>query len=176
MTVAVLFAREDSIYKSMPGCDVFDVTRDARMYSGHDPVIAHPPCRAWGRLRTFAKPRHDEKDLAHFAIAAVRRCGGVLEHPGSSTLWRAGDLPGPFEGMDAWGGWTLAVDQGWFGHAARKRTWLYIVGLHRVHVPLIPLSLGDAPGRVETMTKPDRERTPPAFANFLFELAAAVRQ
>lgn len=41
--VAVLFARSNSVYKSMPGCDVFDLERDARTYSGNSPVIAHPP-------------------------------------------------------------------------------------------------------------------------------------
>ena len=30
VTVAVLFARSDSIYKSMPECDVWDIERDAR--------------------------------------------------------------------------------------------------------------------------------------------------
>jgi len=57
------FARPDSIYKSLPGCDVFDLARDARTYNGSYPVIAHPPCRAWGRLRSFAKPRPDEEGI-----------------------------------------------------------------------------------------------------------------
>jgi len=30
--VAVLFAREDSVYKTLPGCEVYDMARDARTY------------------------------------------------------------------------------------------------------------------------------------------------
>src|SRR3972149_3930233 len=108
MRPSVLFARRDSDYKLMD-CDVWDIDRDARNYTGNAPVIAHPPCRAWGRLRHFAKPRPDEKDLALFAVATVRRCGGVLEHPASSTLWQAADLPLPGYPADRFGGWTFPV-------------------------------------------------------------------
>lgn len=55
MDVAVLFARADSIYKGLPGVDVYDADRDARTFPGGCPVVAHPPCRAWavsGRLRS----------------------------------------------------------------------------------------------------------------------------
>jgi len=74
--VAVLFARADSIYKTLPGCDVYDIERDARTWPGGCPVVAHPPCRAWASLRNHAKPREGEKDLAHFAVAMVRKWGG----------------------------------------------------------------------------------------------------
>lgn len=147
MKAAVLFARSDSIYKTIPGLDVYDMDRDARSYSGGLPVIAHPPCRAWGRLRKFAKPRSDEKDLAFFAVDQVRKNGGVLEHPESSSLWAAADLPRPASNrieIDAYGGWTLAIAQFWFGHRAMKRTWLYIVGVPPAHIPNFPLVLGDA--------------------------------
>lgn len=48
--VAVLFARSDSVYKSIPGCDVWDINRDARNWKGGAPIVAHPPCRAWGGI------------------------------------------------------------------------------------------------------------------------------
>ena len=86
MTVAVLFARADSIYKTMPECDVYDIERDARTWPGGCPVVAHPPCRAWGKLFYFAKPRAGEKELGPFAANQVRRFGGVLEHPKDSKL------------------------------------------------------------------------------------------
>jgi len=41
VTVAVLFAREDSHYKTLPQCDVYDMARDARTYDGPHPVAAH---------------------------------------------------------------------------------------------------------------------------------------
>lgn len=40
--IAVLFARKDSVYKTMPECDVYDIDRDARTYDGPWPVVAHP--------------------------------------------------------------------------------------------------------------------------------------
>lgn len=181
--VAVLFARADSFYKTLPGCDVWDIDRDARKWPGGCPVVAHPPCRAWASLRNWAKPRDGEKDLAHFAIAQVRAFGGVLEHPQLSTLWKVAGLPEPEQGRDEFGGWTLIVDQHWFGHRARKRTRLYIVGCEPQNLPVMPMKLGEATHTVglwsgrdkatcrPCITKPEYEGTPPEFARWLVELA-----
>jgi hypothetical protein len=190
MTVAALFVRADSVYKGMRGVDAWDIERDARAWPGGAPVVAHPPCRAWGRLRHLAKPRPDEKALALYAVERVRAFGGVLEHPAHSTLWAAAGLPLP--GLrDAWGGWTLPVVQSWWGHRAEKATWLYVVGCEPANVPDIPLVLGEAshviaqcrtlpgggrlragmPGWRPECTKAEREHTPPAFAAWLVELA-----
>jgi hypothetical protein len=180
--VAVLFARADSIYKKLPGCDVYDMERDARTFAGGMPVVAHPPCRAWASLRHHAKPRDGEKDLAFFGINAVRENGGVLEHPWLSTLWDAAELPAPGF-IDQWGGWTLPVDQNWFGHRARKRTRLYIVGISPKEIPGFPIVLGEAThtvglwsGRNRETARPsiakwEYEHTPPALAEWLVELA-----
>lgn len=168
--VSVLFARSDSCYFDLVA-DVWDADRDARGYTGTNPVVCHPPCRGWGRLRHFAKPRHDEKALALFAVEQVRRCGGVLEHPWGSTLWHAAGLPHPGK-VDAWGGWTLLVDQGWWGHAAPKPTYLYIVGCTREQVGELPVQLHRAEGRTLKLSPADRERTPPRFAQFLVGIAA----
>lgn len=105
--VAVLFARADSIYKTMPGCDVYDIERDARTWPGGCPVVAHPPCRAWGRLRKFAKPRDDEKSLGPWAVEQVRTWGGVLEHPAESTLFAHCGMPRPGQFPDEHGGWSV---------------------------------------------------------------------
>ena len=168
--VSVLFARSDSCYFDLVA-DVWDAGRDARGYVGSNPVVCHPPCRGWGRLRQWAKPRPGEKALALFAVEQVRRCGGVLEHPWGSTLWSVAGLPHPGH-VDAWGGWTLLVDQGWWGHAAPKPTYLYIVGVSRDQVGELPVQLRRAAGRTLELSPADRERTPPAFAAFLVELAA----
>ena len=190
-TVAVLFARADSVYKTIPGCDVYDIERDARTWQGGAPVVAHPPCRAWGRLRAFAKPRHDEKDLARWSVAQVRQWGGVLEHPESSTLWSDQKLPRYQNERDGHGGWTLPIHQYWFGHRAQKRTWLYIVGVNPWEVPDYPLRLGQSDCRIRLdKRRPDgthirkgdpdyqpilgdaeREHTPEALAIWLVELA-----
>lgn len=187
-TVAALFCRADSVYKTLPGVDAWDIDRDARRWPGGAPVVAHPPCRAWGRLRHFAKPRDDEKALALWAVDQVRRNGGVLEHPKASTLWPTAGLPMPGHAPDAWGGWTLGISQHWWGHRAEKLTMLYIVGCAPSDVPDMPMLLGeathviaqdrrrpdgtrDAHGRRPEVTKPEREHTPPELAVWLVELA-----
>ena len=172
--VSILFARSDSCYHDLVE-DVWDIQRDARGYTGTNPVVCHPPCRGWGRLRHWAKPRHDEKALALFAVDQVRRCGGVLEHPHGSTLWGAAGLPLPGMPADAWGGWTLLVEQGWWGHAAPKPTYLYIVGCSRADVGELPVQLRRAAGRTLELSPADRERTPPRFAAFLVALAEKCR-
>ncbi len=189
--VAVLFARADSNYLAIPGADVWDMARDARRWPGGMPVVAHPPCRAWGRLRKLAKPRADEKALALAAVDNVRQFGGVLEHPECSSLWPAAGLPRPGESADAFGGWTLAVDQFRFGHRAEKRTWLYIVGCAPADIPPLPPRVG-RPSHVICMNRnrggarvvvkghplwrpevsvAEREHSPPRFAAWLVELA-----
>lgn len=145
--VAVLFARTDSNYKKIAECDVWDADRDARNYPGSYPVIAHPPCRAWGQLRHMAKPRPDEKQLAIFAIDQVRKYGGVLEHPKNSSLWPTANLPTD-NILDQYGGWTLPINQYWCGHRADKQTNLYIVGCKPSEIPDIPILLGNAPCRI----------------------------
>lgn len=178
--IAVLYARRDSVYKQIPICDVYDEDRDARTFSFGIPVVAHPPCRGWGRLRKFAKPAPHEKDLAHHAISCVRACGGVLEHPSSSSLWQAAELPRPGQGRDEFGGWSIEIPQFWFGHRAMKNTWLYICGVTPRQLPPIPLRFGTpthvvAPSKScragASLPRAEREATPIAFAHFLVDLA-----
>lgn len=182
--VAVLFARRDSVYKTLPGCDVFDADRDALTFGGGLPVVAHPPCRSWSRMRTFAKPRPGERDLAIWAITQVRQWGGVLEHPSGSALFRELGLPKPGStDRDEFGGWVLPISQKWWGHRAEKRTWLYIVGADFTAVPPMPLVLGEAErvcglwsGRDRSRARKEigpaeREHTPPDLARWLVDLA-----
>lgn len=194
--VAALFVRADSIYKTMPGVDAWDIDRDARNWPGGCPVVAHPPCRGWGRLSYFAKPAPGELDLGPWAVEQVRRWGGVLEHPKDSKLWAAAGLPLPGQ-VDARGGWTLPISQHWWGHRAEKMTWLYILGLLPRDLPEIPMRMGDAThviaqsrnrrkdgsrprkstgdprftGWRPEVSKAEREHTPPPLAEWLVELA-----
>ena len=78
MTVAVLFSRSDSIYRTMPGLDVWDEQRDAKRWQGGCPVVAHPPCRMWGRYAQWAKGSEAERALSVWAVDQVRKWGGVL--------------------------------------------------------------------------------------------------
>lgn len=176
--VAVLFARSDSVYKTLPGADVWDLERDALKWQGGAPVVAHPPCRAWGRLREFAKPRAGERESALWAVQMVQRWGGVLEHPATSKLWAAASLPAPGQ-RDGFGGFTVSVPQWWWGHRADKLTRLYVVGCGPKQIPEIPFRLGEPShviqGRKQGgrphVTKAEREQTPPALAVWLLDLA-----
>jgi hypothetical protein len=182
--VAALFVRADSVYKTMPGVDAWDIERDARLWPGGCPVVAHPPCRAWGRLRAFAKPRKGERQLAVRAVRAVRANGGVLEHPEGSLLWPKCRLPAPGQ-RDAHGGWTLGIHQHDFGHRAEKATLLYIVGVEPDHLPPMPPLRLDEPTHVVQsrkrvgyrphISKAEREETPTPLARWLVELARRTR-
>lgn len=171
--IAALYVRKNSIYKSIPDVDCFDLARDALNFDFSCSVIAHPPCRGWGRLRHFARPAPGELALGLHAVEAVRRCGGVLEHPSCSSLFDFAGLPLPGQHDDF--GFTYSLDQSWFGHRAPKLTWLYIVGVLPDDIPLVPFHLGVAPGRIENMGCAERERTPPELAHFLVDLVNRIK-
>ncbi len=153
-TIAALYVQTDGCYSNLPGVDPWDAARDARLYAGPHPVVAHPPCERWGR---FAKGSPsfqrftigDDGGCFAAALAAVRKWGGVLEHPEGSRAWRAFGLSRPYhdgrwtaaDWLDGYQGWTCCVEQGAYGHKARKRTWLYAHG-----VDVQPLKWGRAPG------------------------------
>lgn len=180
--IAALFVRSDSIYKQIPGVDAWDAERDALRWPGGVPAVYHPPCRAWGAFSWRANPRDGERECATWSVDRVREHGGVIEHPAGSRLWPEAGLPEPGQ-RDAWGGWTLPVDQYWWGHRASKRTRLYIVGCDPRDIPDMPIVLGEPThvigdvGRATLGTKrpeiskAERERTPPEFARWLVELA-----
>lgn len=171
--ITVLYAREDSIYKEY-NLDVYDKTRDARTYSGNNPVIAHPPCRLWGKLHHLSKADPLEKLLALSAINIVRKNGGVLEHPAYSKLWKVANIN--YKGIDQFNGFTLPINQGDFGHLAPKATWLYICGIKPQELPPHPLSLSVAEGRVDRMSLKNREATPRQLAEYLIQIADMCRR
>lgn len=182
--VAVLFARKDSIYKQFEECDVYDIERNALTYPGGLPIIAHPPCRSFGRLKAFSNGDNKEKQLAIWAVRQVRKYGGVLEHPETSSLWKQLGLP-LMQQRDKWGGFTLSIDQSWFGHRARKRTWLYIVGVGPSEIPaysmnfqMVEFWVGSGCRKLKkpVISKKERETTPPNFAKWLIELAQSTRR
>jgi hypothetical protein len=135
--IAALYVQRDGVYAGIDGVDLWPEERDARRYDGPWPVVAHPPCQRWGRFAhggpaaPHTRTLGDDGGCFAAALAAVRRWGGVLEHPAYSHAWQAHGLPWPPpEGwqMDVSGGWCCRVEQGFYGHSARKASWLYAVG------------------------------------------------
>lgn len=183
MIAAVLFARQDSAYKEQQCFDVYDIERDARTFCKRLPVLAHPPCRAWGMLSHMAKPREDEKQLAFFALAQVRLNGGVLEHPSGSRLWQEAGLPNEGLFVDEFGGFTIEIDQYDFGHVANKPTKLYICGIDKSELPQLPKRKYDRAAKSITgqvpntkrATQYEREYTPPMLIEWLKEIALKIR-
>jgi hypothetical protein len=134
--IAALFVETDGAYYGLEGVDPWDVTRDARRYPGPWPVVAHPPCQRWGRYwhggpsARVRRVKGDDEGCFAAALAAVERWGGVLEHPEASHAWGHFGIARPPR-AGSWVrtrvGWTCCVEQGHYGHRARKATWLYAV-------------------------------------------------
>lgn len=137
-TVAALYVDPQGVYGGIPGVECWGEVRDARTYAGPHPVVAHPPCQRWGRFwhGSPRKPHQfklgDDKGCFWAALTAVRTWGGVLEHPADSKAWPWFNIVKPKRGggwiKTACGGWTCYVEQGHYGHASRKQTWLYANG------------------------------------------------
>jgi len=141
--IAALYVAEGGAYYGIPDVDPWPEDRDARLYAGPWPVVAHPPCARWGRYWSGgpilagtprAKKLGDDEGCFEAALSSVRRWGGVLEHPEASHAWRRfGLVPPPRWGgwvaAGDWIGWTCCVEQGHYGHLSRKATWLYAAGI-----------------------------------------------
>ena len=157
-TVAALYVEPKGCYVGVPGVDPWDEVRDARTYAGPHPVVAHPPCQRWGRFwhGSTRKP-HQYKlgaDDGCFAAAldAVMRWGGVIEHPAYSKAWDHFGLCKPKAGAGwiraVYGEecvpyWVCYVEQGHYGHASRKPTWLIAVGQRREELPDLNWTKGE---------------------------------
>lgn len=190
--VAALYVQTGGCYFGLPDVDPWDEARDARLYAGPYPVVAHPPCERWGRYST-GSPRNpgqyrtgDDGECFAKALAAVRRWGGVLEHPHGSKAFTRYGLPlparhGGWTALDLHGGASCCVDQGAYGHVARKATWLYAFG---VDLPTLrwvssaPHRRGEGMtirekrrGALERLSKRQRAATPVEFRDLLLSIA-----
>lgn len=207
-TVAALFVETGGSYFNLPGVDPWDEPRDARKYIGVHPVVAHPPCQRWGKFwagqplwikRTGErKGKGDDAGCFAAALAAVRVCGGVLEHPEGSHAWAHFGLNKPPRSggwvvADDKGGWTCCVEQGRYGHYARKPTWLLA---YRVELPTLDWGksaakldpeivkrlglkraqrLGEVGARGGGRDSAPRISTPPKFRDLLLSMARSER-
>jgi hypothetical protein len=205
--IAALYVQTNGVYYGLPDVDPWDENRDARLYDGPWPVVAHPPCARWSRLAGFTEHRFGLKrgdDGGCFAAAlnAVRRFGGVLEHPAYSKAWDHFGLPEPLW-REGWtggtcGGWSCYVEQGRYGLPVKKATWLYAYGCELPELQWGYTPDGDGVGvggidawrdrfggRCDQWLKADGPRhrrthagqtskTPPAFRDALLEMARSA--
>ena len=181
--IPVLFTQDNSNYDKIKLFDCYDIKRNALSFVGRIPLIAHPPCRKFSKLRGLSTAPLSEKKLAFFALAKIRQFGGILEHPRSSTLWLNGNfnLDGS---VDTYGGFLRSVDLSWFGYPARKKTMLYFCGITPGQLPAFPISL-DAISHVISSTsksnkkeisKKMRSTTPLQMIEFFIEVINVINK
>lgn len=191
--IAALFVARNGAYWNLPNVDPWDEKRDARKYAGPWPVVAHPPCASWCRLAGLREARWglkrgEDGGCFESALHSVRTYGGVLEHPAHSDAWKAFGLTRPFpdrgwRGADRFGGLTCQVEQGHYGHRARKSTWLYAVGVDPIQLRWGPSQAVEWPaarggttgrGNAERMGRRERSATPPEFRDLLISIAESA--
>lgn len=209
--IAALFVETGGCYFGLEGVEPWDINRDARNYEGPHPVVAHPPCQRWGRFWHGAPNKPHQFELGNdggcfvAALAAVRRWGGVLEHPAHSKAWARFSITKPVKAGWRWDGvergqfwgWTCQVEQAHYGHFSRKATWLYACLPEGVRPP--ELIWGRAPQRIHPRAlelhgyekarrigmmamiggkrKTEiRNATPPAFRDVLIGIARTATQ
>lgn len=196
-TVAVLYCDPRGSYADAPGVELWDEARDARLYDGPHPVVAHPPCARWSRLAGFCETQYglkrgDDGGCFAAALAAVREFGGVLEHPAYSAAWDDFGLPDP-----TWHrGWTTSlldgghsayVEQWRYGRKVKKATWLYAYGVELPELAWGYLADRDAAFPFKwsarrhftdtgspSLPRADRIRTPEAFRDTLLAMARSA--
>lgn len=206
--IAAIYVETDGAYFGLDGVDPWDESRDARKYAGPHPVVAHPPCQRWGKLwagqplwikRTgIRKVKGDDGGCFEHALNAVRTYGGVLEHPEQSHAWAHFNLNKPprsggWVPADMAGLWTCCVEQGQYGHYARKPTWLLAcktdlpelrwghspIKLDPVVVERIGLERAKRRGEVASSgggtDSTARIHTPPEFRDLLIGIARSVK-
>lgn len=177
---------------SMPGRCRLSLTRRAR---DGDAIGGGAPS-TWPR-----KIKGDDGGCFAAALGAVRRWGGILEHPEASAAWATFRLVAPprtggwvrADWLDGHSGWTCCVEQGAYGHRARKATWLYVSGVDE----LPDLRWGSAEGdfvrmedgfhsaeerarKIKTgacqrLSKNQRAATPIEFRDLLISIARTAR-
>lgn len=148
--IAALYVETGGSYFDLPGVDPWDEDRDARLYPGPHPVVVHSPCQRWGKMwfgqpltvKRTGKRKQKGADEGCFkcGLADARRWGGVMEHPWGSHAWKFFGLvvpprKGGWVKADEYGGWTCCVEQGRYGHYARKPTMLLVYGVDREDLP-----------------------------------------
>jgi hypothetical protein len=192
INVSALFVQADGCYTGMPGVDIWDEMRDARLYEGPYPVVAHPPCQLWGPMAIINfkrwggehnRPGNDGGCFAS-ALSSVMRFGGVLEHPAKTKAWSYHGLTKPktmYWQKCIDGGWVCEVWQSAYGHRANKATWLY----YRGNCPPKTLRLSQVKGTHQigyqdqrgkqsnkpTLGKTEANATPVCFRDSLLDLA-----
>ncbi len=193
-SISALFVCENSIYNNIPIVDPWPLSRNAKNYTGLNPVICHPPCTRWCKM-TFAiyakesVPRFlpgNDDGCFQCGLINVNRCGGVLEHPAHSFAWKVFNLTKPTKGKwtKCGEGYVCEVWQSAYGHRAMKPTWLYYRGVqppfemrwtYKRGTHSVASRSSKAKTHKPTLQPYERIATPEEFRDELIDLAAHSR-
>lgn len=135
--INALFVETGGVYFNHPNIEAWDIVRNAFNCRNGAPAICHPPCKRWGRYWSggpSSKVKRllgDDGNCFAYSLWYVRTFGGIIEHPEASHAYRYYGLSRPprsggWVKADDFGGLTCCVEQGNYGHKARKATWIYI--------------------------------------------------
>lgn len=198
--VVALFVDPKGPYPKIAGVDYWDEKRDARLYTGPYPCVAHPPCHLWVNLAAVNWKRYKRQKPAWYeggsdgncffsAYMSVMRFGGVLEHPAYTHAWeRHGIVPPNLQGWSRETNWhhsyaspfpyyyVCEVYQSVYDNPCQKRTWLFYCGKR----PPFELDWSKQPGTHQigwfdrnkpTVGKREASLSPMRFAETLVALA-----
>lgn len=202
--IAALYVIQGGPYYGLDDVDPWPESRDARLYAGPWPVVAHPPCARWGCYWSGGPhPNHPRKKLGDDGgCCRVRPCvcapmGRGTGAPQATHAWKRFHIVSPPRsggwvpaGLLHPGAWTCCVEQGHYGHPARKATWLYLCGGMPPELKWGTsgqrLRLDDGyhsaeerkravrTGRCQLLSKRQRAETPIPFRDLLLEIARRV--
>jgi len=202
MMINALFVETGGVYFNQPNVLAWDITKNAFNCNNGAPAICHPPCKRWGRYWSggpSAKVKRllgDDGNCFAHSLWYVRTFGGVIEHPEASHAYKFYGLTRPpkkggWVEADEFGGLTCCVEQGHYGHKARKATWLYINKVAPIELiwgkssatqkmELSPRSKEQADKirsaedykPIKRLTEYERLATPVKFRDLLIELAS----
>lgn len=181
MKPTILFTQKNSTYNRL-GVECYDAERNALSYPGKGPVICHPPCRLFSRMRKFSTAPGCERLLGMYSVALVRKFGGIVEQPAGSKLWELCKISRSTN-PDQYGGFIININQSWFGYQCRKSTDLYIVGCQVKDLPAVPMNfdaiqfcISSSRSLPELKNKESRSFTTEKFARWLIEIAEKCEQ
>jgi hypothetical protein len=143
-------------------------------------------------MKIKGKVTGDDEGCFESALASLRAFGGVLEHPAHSKAWAAYGIEKPHKSGWTMNGhnpneWVCEVEQGHYGHVARKKTWLLAVAPQKPHDLIWGPSEQRLPakrlaergyesarrcGAVANQSSRQRQRTPEGFRLILTLIAA----
>jgi len=91
--IAALFVETGGTYYGLENVNPWDEKRDARLYPGPYPCVAHPPCQRWGRFWHGSTAREDYSFCAKClnSMTAYKFWKKIIDDAGCGATRKQGD-------------------------------------------------------------------------------------